>query len=303
MTRDSGARSFPTLAVLDEYRTWLIEERSLAPLTVRNYLKTASWFLEESGMGNGRPVAVLTAGDVSRFVLDASRTRSPRTVNEIVVGLRSLLRFLYARGLIATPLAQATPWMAGARTASLPRSVPPGTPDCLLASCDRSTLAGVHYAILKVLVRLGLRGAEVAALELDDIDWRGGQIVISSKGGRRDPLPLPVDVGEAITDYLRIRGSSAPRAVFLQVQARGGPITTTAVRAVVRRSCTRCGLSDTGTHRLRHGAATDMLRAGAPLYEIGQVLRHRDLETTAIYAKVDLPTLATVVKAWPGAPR
>jgi integrase len=152
------------------------------------------------------------------------------------------------------------------------------------------------------LVRLGLRRCEVAALELSDIDWRAGEIVVPGKRGWRDQLPLPVDVGEAIVSYLELRGpDGGSRGLFVHLIAPHGRITPSDVGAIVRRACERSGIPDTGTHKLRHGIATDMLAQGAPLYEIGQVLRHRDIETTAIYAKVDLGALSTLARPWPGA--
>ncbi len=295
----------PLEDLLNAYRRWLVEERSLAPLTVQNYLRTAERFCQETCAGERDRLPALEVSDVSGFVLRSARTRSARTVNEVVVNLRSWLKFLYGHGVITTPLAGATPWMARGTMAMLPRTVPPGTAQRLLESCDRTKIAGLRdYAIISLLARLGLRAAEVAALELGDIDWRAGQVMIRSKGGWRDPLPLPVDVGEAIVDYLKVRDpAEAVRQVFLHVNAPKGPVIASTVRSVVREACGRCGLEDVGSHRLRHGAASQMLAAGVPLYEIGQVLRHRDAKTTALYAKVDLASLMTVAKAWPGSAR
>jgi site-specific recombinase XerD len=292
--------------LLGAYRRWLVDERGLATSTVQGYLRTARWFSEECcGGGNRQDVASLRAADVSSFVLGAAGSRSPKTVNEIVIGLRSFLRFLYTEGGVASPLAQATPWMARASMASLPRGVPTGTPERLLASCDRTKLAGIRdFAVLKLLVRLGLRAGEVAAMELGDLDWGEGQVLIRGKGASLDVLPLPVDVGQSIVEYLTERGpAGSVRQVFLHVKAPRGAMTMSDVRSVVREACRRCGLADTGTHRLRHGVATEMLRAGSPLHEIGQLLRHRDIKTTALYAKVDLAALASVAKPWPGSAR
>jgi len=300
------APSGPFDELLGAYRRWLVGERGLAPLTIEGYLRTARRFSQECcGSRGRRPVASLLAADVTAFVLAMARTRSPRTVNEIVIGLRSFLRFLYAEGLIRAPLAQATPWMARASLASLPRGVAPGVPERLLQSCDRTRLAGIRdFAILKLLVRLGLRAGEVSAMEVGDLDWRGGQVRIRGKGASRDVLPLPIDVGGAIVEYLALRGPGGPvRQVFLHAQAPAGPMTMSNVRSVVREACRRSGLADTGTHRLRHAVATELLAAGAPLAEIGQLLRHRDVKTTALYAKVDLAALATVAKPWPGSGR
>jgi integrase len=218
------------------------------------------------------------------------------------VRLRSLLRYFYLKGLVSAPLAQATPWMANSRAGSLPRSLEPSVGARLLASCDRTTLSGARaYAIVSVLVRLGLRAGEIAALSCDDIDWRRAEVVVRGKGGVFDVLPVPADVGEALASYLARRGKVRCRQVFANVEAPWGALTMTAVRAVVRRTCERVGIDDTGTHRFRHGAASELLRRGAPLPEIGQLLRHHHLQTTALYAKVDFDALATVAGPWPGA--
>ena len=172
----------------------------------------------------------------------------------------------------------------------------------LLASCDRRRTVGRRdYAILLLLVRLGLRAAEVAAIGLEDVDWRRGEILIRGKRERHDVLPLPVDVGEAIVSYLQRRGRSEWPALFVRVTAPAGPLTNDAVRGVVHDACVRAGVAPVGAHRLRHTAATGMLREGASLPEIAQVLRHREIKTTAIYAKVDRARLRPLAKPWPGA--
>jgi site-specific recombinase XerD len=168
-------------------------------------------------------------------------------------------------------------------------------------SCDRRTLLGQRdHAILVLLARLGLRAGEVAALTLDDIDWRRGELLIHGKGGRHDVLPVPIDGGETIASYLRRRGRfEGSRAVFLREHAPAGALSAGGVMGVVTRACVRAGLPRVGAHRLRHTAATEMLRAGASLEEIGQVLRHHRVETTAIYAKVDRGRLRELARPWP----
>ncbi|MGH9156808.1 MAG: tyrosine-type recombinase/integrase, partial [Acidimicrobiales bacterium] len=197
------------------------------------------------------------------------------------------------------------PWLARGNTSTLPRPLEAGHAQAMLATCQRDTLAGAHsFAVLSVLVRLGLRAGEVAAMEMGDIDWRKGVVTVRGKGGWRDPLPLPADVGDALVAYLERRGAgSGFRQVFLHVRAPRGPMTMSNIRFVVRQACERAGIADTGTHRLRHGVAAELLRNGAPLHEIGQVLRHRDIQTTAIYAKVDFATLASLARPWPGSGR
>ena len=155
------------------------------------------------------------------------------------------------------------------------------------------------YAILLLLSRLGLRAGEVAGLRLDDVDWRRGELLVRGKGGRHDVLPLPVDVGEAVVSYLRRRPRCECRELFLRVTAPRQGLNRSTIGWVVRAACDRAGLARVGAHRLRHTAATGMLRQGASLGEIGQVLRHREQKTTAIYAKVDRIALGGLVRPWP----
>jgi integrase/recombinase XerD len=176
--------------------------------------------------------------------------------------------------------------------------------DALLASCDRSTVIGIRdLAIVTVLARLGLRAAEVAGLSLEDIDWRAGELVVRGEGARVERLPLPVDVGEAIVRYLRDGrpASAQDRAVFVRVRAPHNRLSPGAVTYVVEAAALRAGLRQIHAHRLRHTAASETLRAGATLPEVGQVLRHRHARSTAIYAKVDRDGLRQIARPWPGA--
>ena len=228
--------------LIGEYRHWLVTERSLAALTVYNYMHLTRRFLAATCNGEVGVLLSFTAGDLADYLRIQCRRFSARSVNEIVVALRSLFRFLYLRGHIDSPLAQALPWMASGRASSLPRVLPAGHAELLLASCDRATLTGQRdFAILTVLIRLGLRRGEVAALKLCDIDWRAGEIVVAGKGAWRDQLPLPVDVGEAIASYLEMRGPGPRRGLFVHVVAPRGPITSSDVGAIVRRACGRSG--------------------------------------------------------------
>jgi integrase len=171
----------------------------------------------------------------------------------------------------------------------------------LLAGCDRRRTVGRRdYAILLLLVRLGLRAGEVAAMQLEDLDWRAGEILVRGKGDRQDRLPLPVDVGQALVSYLQRRGPSEFRAVFLRMHAPAGALTRIGVCGVVHDACVRAGVPPVGAHQLRHTAATAMLREGASLSEIAQVLRHREIKTTAQYAKVDRARLRPLAMPWPG---
>jgi len=240
---------------------------------------------------------------VTAFLLAECARVSVGSAKGRVAELRALLRFLYLQGMTPRFLAAAVPPVAGWRDATVPAGMTACDMERLLASCDRSATAGLrNYAILMLLARLGLRSAEVARLELGDLDWRAGEIVVRGKARREDRLPMLADVGGAIAGYLTATPDRAGcRAVFLTVRAPIRPIRPDLVGDVVERACLRAGLPPAGAHRLRHGLATEMLRQGATLIDISQVLRHSDLATTALYAKVDLARLRQVARPWPGA--
>jgi integrase/recombinase XerD len=288
--------------LLECFTDYLRRERGLVPSTIHTQRHVAYRFLTACSQGEELELNRLTAADVTRFVLQESRGRSVGYSKMLVCGLRSLLRFLHMEGWTPTQLASAAPTVAGWRLTSLPRALEPEQVLRLLQSCDRRTALGRRdYAILLLLARLGLRAGEVAALQLDDLDWRHGEIVIRGKGRQEDRLPLPTDVGRALVAYLR-RGRQrlACRRVFLRYRAPQGALAPTTVTSVVYQACTRAQVPRVGAHRLRHTAATRMLQCGASLPEIAQVLRHRSLLTTAIYAKVDRNSLRSLVRPWPG---
>jgi integrase/recombinase XerD len=294
----------PVERVLVDYRTYLARERGLAPSTIGNYERVARLFLVDCVEVRGLALEELTAADVSGFLARECPKRSVSGARSLVFMLRPLLRYLYVTGWTGAPLRWSVPRVADLRDRSLPRGLDAVTVSALLASCDRRRMVGRRdYAILLLMVRLGLRAGEVAALGLDDLDWRAGEIVVHGKGCREDRLPLPVDVGEALVDYLRERPRTDSRMVFMRALAPAGPLPVTGVKSVVETACERAGVPVVGGHRLRHTAATGMLRAGASLPEIAQVLRHRQLRTTVIYAKVDRQALRPLGLPWPGAPR
>jgi integrase/recombinase XerD len=292
-----AARPGAAELLLERYRAYLVAERGLAASTVGYYLAEARLFLAAAGPD----LDGLVAAAVTDFVRQQCCRRGTGSAKILVTALRSLLRFLHLEGVIAGPLAGAVPAVAGWRGGSLPRGLGWDQVTCLLGSCDRSAVTGRRdLAVLTLLARLGLRAGEVAALELGDIDWRAGELVVRGKGRREERLPLPADVGEVIAGYLRDgRGAGDCRSVFLSVRAPYGGVSADAVKAIVRSACLRAGLPPAGAHRLRHTAATRMLQAGAPLAEVGQVLRHRAASTTAIYAKVDHGALRELARPWP----
>lgn len=297
------ARTTPLKGLLASYQHYLERERGLMPATVSNYVLRARVFLVERADHGGTEVDGMTAAEVTQFVVRQTHQRSPGAVKMLIPALRSLLRFLYVEGITELPLAGAVLAPPTWKASSLPRPVDPEHVAALLASCNRRLVGGRRdYAILKLLVRLGVRASEVAALELGDLDWRRGEILIRGKGNRQERLPLPSDVGEALSEYLRCgRPPNVPcRTVFVSVVAPIGPLTRFGVQDVVSHACERAELPRIGPHRLRHTAASQMLRRGAPLTEIAQVLRHRSLLTTAVYAKIDLASLRTVAQPWPG---
>jgi integrase/recombinase XerD len=294
----------PAAAILEDYRGYLVRERGLAAATVTGYLGVARLFLARWERPGGPGLGQLTAGQVTGFVLEECGRRNVGSAKVIVTGLRSLLRFLSLQGRTSRPLASAVPAVAGPASDGLPRACDAGTVAALLASCDTSTRAGRRdYAVLAVLSRLGLRVSEVAGLRLEDIDWHHGELEVRGKGGRADRLPLPADVGEAIAAHLTggRRPRAGCRAVFTRVHGPAAARTPSAVGQIVASACRRAGVPVTGAHRLRHSAATAMLRNGASLAEIGQVLRQSRPATTAAYAKVDRAALRALALPWPGA--
>lgn len=250
---------------------------------------------------DGVDVRALTARHVNAFVLAQAQRRGAGSLNNMVTALRALLRFCYLRGYTDTPLAAAAPRTVGWRDRGPSRGLGPGQVERLLASCDRRTSTGRRdFAILVVLARLGLRANEVAALSVDEMDWRAGEITVHGKGSRAERLPLPVDVGQAIAGYCRRgRPRLECRALFVQAKAPYAAMSSTAVSKVVEAACARAGLPKAGAHRLRHSAAVALRRAGAPLFEIGQLLRHQHAVTTAGYARDDRDALAEVARCWP----
>lgn len=294
----------PLTVLLADYRIWMFQERGLAPTTVLRYENTARRFLQQQAMVDGvLEPAHLTGVDINAFLLWEFGRVSAGSAKGRVAELRAILRYLYLRELTPLRLGTAVPPVGGWRLATLP---PPtmsvADVQKLLDSCDRDTIVGArNFAIMMLVARLGLRSVEVARLELQDLDWRAGELIVRGKARRRDRLPLPTEVGEALVAYLaRDRTPVEARQLFLTCRAPRGPIRPDLVNDVVERACLRVGLPRVGPHRLRHALAAELLRQGAGLLAISQVLRHQDLATTARYAKVDLVTLRLVAQPWPG---
>jgi len=291
--------------LLYRYRRYLVVERGVGASTVRGYVRAVRPFLDGRvcSDGIGLDLEHLRAGDVTAFVVARCQSQSQGSAKLTVRALRSLLGFFYLEGVIDRPLAGAVPSVASWRLSGLPKGLSPAEVAGLLESCDRASVVGRRdLAMLMLLARLGVRAGEVARLELDDVDWRAGEIVVRGKGDRAERLPLPADVGETIAAYLcdGRSESAVGRAVFVRVRAPQRELTGDGVSAVVAAAARRAGLGVIYAHRLRHTVASDLLRAGSSLVEVGQVLRHRSMLTTAIYAKVDVEALRTIARSWPG---
>lgn len=293
--------------LLANYRHHLLHDRGLTPGTVLRYERFAKRFLSQRASRLGGPSGAedLTMTEVNAYLLEASSRLVVESAKREAGDLRALLRFLYLQRIVDTDLGAAMPPVATWRGTRLPQSLSVAEVGAVLDSCDRSTTSGRRdYAILSLLARLGLRSGEVAALQLGDMDWRCGEIVVRGKARRQDRLPLPVEVGEALVAYLREdRPSCGCPQVILTLYAPPRPIHPSSITNVVYRACRRAGVARVGGHRLRHALATEMLRRGGNLIEIAQVLRQSDLGTTSDYAKVDRTALRTVAQTWPGTRR
>jgi integrase/recombinase XerD len=304
-------RTAPRLTAIDrcaaEYERYLREDRLLATATILNYVPFVRGFLKHR-FGNGTVrLSHLRPNNIIRFVQRQAHRLRPKRAKLLTSALRSFLQYVRYRGEVTADLAAAVPIVANWSMTSLPRAIEPEHVRKLLTSINRRTPIGLRdYAILLVLARLGLRSGEVAFLELDDIDWNVGRLSVRGKGGRSE-LPLSAEVGKAIATYLRRgRPISRSRRVFLRARA---PICgfqgASGICSLVRHSLKRAGLNGPhfGAHQFRHGLATEMLRQGASLVEIGDLLRHRHPQTTTIYAKVDINALRTLALPWPGGAR
>jgi len=303
-TPERTSEPLPAARLVSQYEEYLRVERGLAPTTLVAYRPTVRCFVDECFYD--QPVGPWELGpqDISSFIARHAQSLRPSRAKLMVTALRSFLRFLFQRGQIEANLAQVVLAVAAWPLSTIPKYLSPEDVERLLDACDRSTSIGRRdRAILLLLARLGLRASEVVALRLDEIDWRAGKIVVCGKGLLRDRLPLLPEVGEALATYLRKDRPHLPtRRVFVRMRAplRGfaGPST---ISTIVRRAIERAGLNPPikGAHILRHSLATGMLRCGASMAEVGEVLRHRRPSTTEIYAKVDFAGLRSIAQPWP----
>lgn len=295
----------PIDGLLQPYVYYLRHTRGLAENSVHVYAPFIRDFLRDQVVRSGGvSVDAFDATTLRSFLIDRARDRSSEYGRLLATALRSFCRFLFFKGDLATDLSTSIPTVRRYRHATVPPFLTAADMDLVLAAVDRSTRTGRRdYAILVLLARLGLRAGEIVTLDLDDIRWRSGEVVIHGKGGVVEHVPLLADVGEALARSLEDRRASASRRVFQRVLApQGGLAGPAAVGHIVRRALARAQVPRPGrgaAHLFRHGLATQMIRHGASLAEIGQVLRHRSLTTTAIYAHVAVDALRTVAGPWP----
>lgn len=297
----------PIELLVRSYAQYLVHERALSQTTIGHRQPVVREFLSQRFKSKRLRLECLRAGDVSRFVLRTMQDRGRDHAQLVTTTLRSFLDFLYQEGRLAMPLRAAVPKVASWRHLDLPGFLEPEQVEQMLRHCERRNVLGRRdYAILLLLARLGLRAHEVRHLTLDDIKWASGEVLIRGKGSREDRLPLPADVGRAVVAYLKNgRPRCSCRRVFVRVLAPYEGLTSATIASVVERALTRAHISSPhkGAHLLRHSLATRMLRGGASLTQIGQVLRHQRTETTEIYARIDQRALRALAQPWPGGVR
>ena len=289
----------PELVVAFEH--WMQMHRGVKPSTLITYHRHVVDLLSTMGLQPEQ----FNAAKLQAFILAYAKHNDRAVAKTRVSASRMFLRFCIATERCQPGLDAAIPTIAGWRLASLPRYLPPAELETVLAACNTARSIDIRdMAILLLLARLGLRASDVANLKLDDIDWPQGTFTVIGKSRREAKLPLPQDVGDAILNYLQ---QARPRVnydyVFITAVAPWEPITRDVVKHVATRAIRRAGVEapSFGAHILRHSAATRLLRQGASLQVIGEVLRHRSIDTTALYAKVDIGLLQQVIRPWPGA--
>ena len=312
MLREEGAiapLALPPLTqherIFKEFDAYLRSERGLAPKSIVRHLPVIRRFLHEVCSGGGA-LCKINQEDVIHYIERHAQDWSPGTGKATRWSLRAFLRYLHHRGLNARSLADCVPSMRRWKLATLPTYPPAAQVRKALDGCDRKTVMGRRdYAILSLLAKLGLRANEVATLMLDDIDWRASEMLVRAKGRQRARMPIPPDVGAAIVAYLRSgRPKSSCRRLFVRTLAPHiGFASGCAITMIAKAALDRVGIDDCahrGAHIFRHSLATELLRSGATLSEIGQLLRHENHDATRIYAKVDIDALRTLSLPWPG---
>ncbi len=310
--RDAGViapaeppRITPQDQISTDFGDYLQRERGLAPTSIIRHLPAIRRFLCEVCPAGAKDLGKINHADVVRYVERHAQDGSPSSGRVMCWSLRAFFRYLHHKGLNRIPLAGCVPSIRRWKLANLPTFLSAEQVQKVLDSCDRATAIGRrNYAIVMMLAKVGLRANEVATLTLDDIDWRSGEMRIRAKGRQRVAMPIPPDVGAAVVAYLGDRPKSSCRRLFLRTLApHVGFASPSAITMIANTALAHAGVrgfAHQGAHIFRHSLATELLRSGATLSEIGQLLRHQDQDTTRIYAKVDIDTLRTLSPPWPG---
>lgn len=303
--RSDSIDASPAAQLEERYECHLRQERGLSPRTLVGYRRFVRPFLDEWFGQGARSLKGLTHFQIATFLLRRAPTTAPKSAQLMGSALRSFLRFAFFSAETGTDLSLAVPMVRQFRKATVPKFLPVKDVERVLASCDLTCPVGRRdHALLLLVARLGLRGGEIVRLELGDLRWRSGELVVRGKGQVRDLLPLPKDAGEALALYLtQDRPRCSSRRVFLRMRAPlRGFANVGAVTTIVQRAVARAGLRppQRGPHLLRHSLATSMIQRGATMTEIGQLLRHRSAGSTELYAKVDFEGLRGIALPWPG---
>ena len=290
--------------VLRDYTGYLENERGLVTITIKSYVSIIERFLAKRFRRSEVLLNDLRPTDITKFVFDQTKIYSRPHVQLITTALRSFFRYLRFHGDIKVNLAASVPTVADRSQVELPKYLPIEDVNKLLRSCDQTKPVGIRdYALLILMARLGLRTREILKMTLDDINWENGVFTVYGKGGYQEQLPVTKDVGQAIVMYLKkARPKCDTRGLFVSTKAPIKELARSSICCIVHRACQRAGLSPPhqGAHLLRHSLATRMLREGATMSEIAEILRHRSPATTEIYAKVDLKSLREITMPWPG---
>ena len=289
--------------LLVEYQDYLLVRRGLSAPVITAYGHWITPFLDYlQGVGCQAEADEVSGEIIAAYLTSRLGSLSRKSAKMTTSVLRSFLGFLHATGYSTASLAAAVPPIVSWRKAGLPQPLSQGEVTALLAAADRNTNAGKwDYAVVLLLLRMALRCQEVAGMRLEDIDWCSGNLVVYGKGGRVDTLPLPVDVGAAMVEYLRDARPSGlqAREVFIRMCAPFRGLTPTSVTCIVARLAEKAGLGTIHAHRLRHTAASNVLNAGASMEEVAQFMRHASTETSTIYAKTDMTRLSGLSRPWP----
>jgi integrase/recombinase XerD len=288
-----------------DYEEYLRRQRGLSERTIVHGWRFADRFLEFRFNGEEGDLSQITSHDIVRFMQHLTSRGKPLRDKTPPTHLRNFFLFLFRNGRTATNLAPSVPCIAHRHGATLPRHLTAEQVETLLAAVREDTPTGRrNYAIVLLLARLGLRAPEIVAIQIDDIDWRAGEILVRGKGQRHDRLPLPAEVGEAVAKYIRRDRITASRSLFVTHRAPHKPFSSgQRLNVILKRAFAKAGLKPptkyVGAHILRHSLATQLVQRGASLAEISDMLRHRSRESTMIYAKLDIDGLRSIARPWP----